>query len=79
MTAIRKVDDVILVNIRPIGPPYQVSAIGDPDSLGDDFLIGSGGNWLRYIATECGIFFDIVAHESLTLPGGSASLQVAQL
>jgi uncharacterized protein YlxW (UPF0749 family) len=79
MTAIRKVDDVILVNIRPIGPPYQVSAIGDPDSLGDDFLIGSGGNWLRYIATECGIEFDIVTHESLTLPGGSASLQVAQL
>lgn len=78
MTAIRAVDDVILVNIRPIGPPYQVSAIGDPDSLGNDFLIGPGGNWLRQIATDCGIRFDIVTHESLTLPGGSASLQVAQ-
>lgn len=77
-TAIRSVDDVILVNIRPIGPPYQVSAIGDPDSLGNDFVVGPGGNWLRSIGTDCGIRFDIVAHESLTLPAGSASIQVAR-
>ncbi len=78
LTAIRSVDDVILVNIRPVGPPYVVRAIGDPQALEIDFVDGSGGQWLRSIYLDCGIQSTITADPSLTLPGGSASLQAAQ-
>jgi uncharacterized protein YlxW (UPF0749 family) len=78
LTAIRSVDNVILVNIRPQGPPYVVRAIGDPQALEVDFVDGPGGNWLRSIYLDCGIQSTITAEPSLTLPGGSASLQVAE-
>lgn len=78
LTAIRSVDDVILVNIRPLGPPYVVRAIGDPQALEIDFVDGPGGQWLRSIYLDCGIQSTITAVPSLTLPGGSASLQVAE-
>lgn len=78
ITAIRSVNDVILVNMRPVGAPYLVSAIGDPQTLAQDFSDGPGGTWLRYSASNFGIRFSIEYHESLTLPGGAASLQVAR-
>ena len=78
LTAIRSVDDVVLVNIRPVGPPYLIRAIGDPQALEIDFVDGTGGSWLRSIYLDCGIQSTITSDSSLTLPGGSASLQVAE-
>lgn len=77
-TGIRSVDDVILVNIRPIGAPYVVSAIGAAETLAQDFFDGPGGRFLTDIASQFGIQFSIESRESLTLPGGAASLEVAQ-
>lgn len=78
LTAMRAVNDVILVNIRPIAPPYVISAIGDPQRLAGDFLDGPGGKYLQQIFQSCGIQFTIENRESLRLPRGAASLQVAQ-
>ena len=77
LTAMRSVNDVILVNIRPIAPPYVISAIGDPQGLAGDFLDGPGGKYLQQIFQSCGIQFTIDNRESLRLPRGAASLQVA--
>lgn len=77
LTAIRQADNVILVNIRPLGPPYVVRAIGEPDSMLRDFSEGSGGTWLEIVA-QAGIRYTIEGEESLRLPGSAASLQVAE-
>lgn len=79
LSAIRRVEDVILVNRRPVAPPYEVRAIGDPRTLGPEFSAGSGGAWLRTANAQGGIHSDITTIESLTLPSGNASLDYAQL
>ncbi len=79
LSAIRRVEDVILVNRRPVAPPYEVRAIGDPRALGQRFADGSGGVWLRTANAHGGIRYDITTSESLTLPSGNASLDYAQL
>lgn len=78
LTAIRAVNEVVLVNSRPVAAPYQLSAIGNSQTFAGDFAGGSGGQWLRTIHNQCGIRFSIEIHQSLRLPGGAASLQVAE-
>lgn len=78
MTAIRSANDVILVNFRPLDPPYEVRAVGDSRTLGSRFLEGPGGEWLLDASTTAGIQFDIRNVDSLTLPAASAVLRLAQ-
>lgn len=59
LTAIRSVQDVILVNYTPIVGPYEVTAIGDPRTLPTDFLRSSGGQWLQAVSLSAGIDFSI--------------------
>ncbi len=77
-TAIRSVNDVILVNMRPLQSPYVVTAIGDPDVLGSEFVNGPGFRWLAESESLYGIQYEIEAHESLNLPGGAPSVEVAR-
>ncbi|MGH8841008.1 MAG: DUF881 domain-containing protein [Jiangellaceae bacterium] len=78
MTAIRSANDVILVNFRPLEPPYEVRAVGDSRTLGSRFLEGSGGQWLLDASSTAGIQFDIRNDDSLTLPAARAALRLAQ-
>ena len=78
LTAIRSANDVILVNFRPLSPPYEVSAIGDSRTLGSRFLEGPGGEWLLAAANTAGIQFDVRSDGSLTLPAASAALRLAE-
>jgi uncharacterized protein YlxW (UPF0749 family) len=78
LTAIRSANDVILVNFRPLNPPYEVSAIGDARTLGSRFLEGSGGAWLLAASSTAGIQFDVRNEQSLTLPAASAALRLAE-
>ncbi len=77
LTAIRSAQDVIQINYRPMNAPYEVSAIGDPRSLARDFGDGSGGVWLREVASKSGIRYDVDSDESLTLPAGNTPLTIA--
>jgi uncharacterized protein YlxW (UPF0749 family) len=73
LTAIRSVQDTILVNYNPVIGPYQVDAIGDPRTLATGFLRSSGGQWLQAVNLSAGIRFSIdsVGDDTL-LPGEPA-------
>ena len=43
VSAIRSAGEAILVDYRPLSPPYRISAIGDPDTLQTRFSDGPGG------------------------------------
>ncbi|HSK26575.1 MAG TPA: DUF881 domain-containing protein [Jiangellales bacterium] len=78
LTAIRSANDVVLVNYRPLRPPYEVVAVGDPRTLPSRFVDGPGGGWLQAISGAHGITFDIRTEEELTVPAsGGATLRHA--
>lgn len=70
LSAIRSVQEVVLVNYDPVVSPYEVLAIGDPRTLATDFLRSSGGRWLQAINLSAGIGFTIDAMtDGALLPG----------
>lgn len=78
LTAVRSAGDAILVAYRPLSPPYEVLAIGDPDDLEVDFVDGPGGRWFNTLK-GFGIQFSVSAEDNLRLPGASAvTLRVAE-
>jgi uncharacterized protein YlxW (UPF0749 family) len=75
LSAIRSARDVVSVNYRPISPPYEISAIGDPRTLATKFAEGSGGDWLQTISSLHGIRYEVRNHDELTLPAASVRLR----
>jgi uncharacterized protein YlxW (UPF0749 family) len=59
LTAIRSVQETILVNYEPVVGPYVVRAVGDPRTLPTDFLRSSGGQWLQAVNLSAGLRFSI--------------------
>lgn len=70
LTAVRSAGDAILVAYRPLSPPYEILAIGDPDDLEVDFVDGPGGRWFHTLQ-GFGIRFTVTAQKDLHLPGAS--------
>jgi uncharacterized protein YlxW (UPF0749 family) len=68
-SAIRYAGQAILVDFRPLVPPYVVSAIGDPSTLQTRFAAGSGGAYLQALRDNYGIRAGIVSPANLELPG----------
>jgi uncharacterized protein YlxW (UPF0749 family) len=78
-SAIRAAGEAILVDYRPLEPPYRVTAIGNPQELRAGFSQGASGLALRTLADTYGIRFDIVDSEQLEVPAGSVTvLRVAR-
>jgi uncharacterized protein YlxW (UPF0749 family) len=78
-SAIRSAGEAILVDYRPLEPPYRVTAVGDPDQLRAGFAQGASGLALRTLADTYGLRFDIAESDELVLPAGSATvLRVAR-
>jgi uncharacterized protein YlxW (UPF0749 family) len=71
LTAIRSAGDAILVAYRPLSPPYEVSAVGDPKQLQIDFVDGPGGRWFRVLQDNYGIGFNVTRAEDLQLPAAA--------
>jgi uncharacterized protein YlxW (UPF0749 family) len=78
LSAIRSARDVVSINYRPISPPYEISAIGDPETLATNFAEGSGGAWLQAISSLHGIRYELHNHDELTLPAASVTLRHAE-
>ena len=71
-SAIRYAGQAILVDFRPLVPPYVVSAIGDPSGLQTRFAAGSAGEYLQALRDNYGVQAAIVSSTDLELPGAGA-------
>lgn len=49
LSAIRSAGEAVLVDFRPLAPPYVVEALGDPDRLRATFVGGFGGSYLQVL------------------------------
>lgn len=72
-SAIRSAAGAILVNYRPLTPPYRVEAIG-PDDLAENFLAGQSAAELRAVSEQFGIGFDAEPAEEVRLPAAVSAL-----
>jgi uncharacterized protein YlxW (UPF0749 family) len=70
-TAIRFAGEAVLVDFRPVTNPYEVSAIGDPDTLSAQFLASPEVGALAVISQTFGLRFDYSEEEELRLPAAS--------
>lgn len=63
---IRQAGEAILVDIRPVGSPYEIVAIG-PDDLADDFRKGYAGQFFETLSARFGISFETAEADDVTL------------
>lgn len=70
-SAIRFAGEAVLVDFRPVMNPYEVRAIGDPDTLSAQFLENPEIGALAAISETFGLRFDFAKEDELTLPAAS--------
>lgn len=73
LSAIRAAGDAVLVDFRPLTPPYVILAVGDPAVLRPRFVAGFGGSYLQ-VLEGYGITSTVRDDDGLDLP---ASVGVA--
>ncbi|GAA4226290.1 DUF881 domain-containing protein [Actinomadura meridiana] len=77
-TAIRAAGKAILVDYRPLGRPYEVTALGDPGRLRDRFTGSAADLRLRDLNKRYRIKYDTHRSSGATLPAaGAVSLRYA--
>jgi uncharacterized protein YlxW (UPF0749 family) len=69
LTAIRSAGEAVLVAYRPLAPPYEIAAVGDPAALEVGFLDSDAGLVLQALEENYGIRSDLRRAEDLDLPG----------
>ena len=69
-TAIREAGGAILVDYRPLSPPYTIDAIGPP-SLGSTFAASETGQLFVTDHQLYGLGFTVDDHQRLTLPSAA--------
>ncbi|MFF1556809.1 DUF881 domain-containing protein [Streptomyces sp. NPDC058279] len=72
LSAIRAAGDAILVDNRPLVPPYEVLAVGDPKRLGTRFQDSEGGQYLHVLQESYGIRSALSSVEDLRLQAASS-------
>lgn len=78
LSAIRFAGQAILVNFRPLVPPYAISAIG-PSTMYADFQKNSGGTYLAGLTKGFGISSAYDARKNLSIPAApSVALNYAR-
>lgn len=68
-TAIRSAGAAILVDFRPLTPPYVLRAIGNPALLPSGFADGAAGRRLASYTSLYGLRFAVTRSDDLSLPG----------
>jgi uncharacterized protein YlxW (UPF0749 family) len=71
LSAIRFAGEAILVDFRPLNPPYVITSIGDPARLPRDFTNGPGGAYLSTLKSSYGIQVDTSPRGSVTVPAAT--------
>ena len=70
-TAIRAAGDAILVDYRPLSPPYEVTALGGT-RLDETFGDSPAGRHFRTLRDQFGIRFDVHSERAVRLPAAAA-------
>ncbi|MEO3823881.1 DUF881 domain-containing protein [Actinomadura sp. B10D3] len=73
-TAIRTAGEAILVDYRPLGGPYEVTALGDPGRLRDAFAGSAADRRLDALKERYGIRYDVRRTPRAQLPAAGTSL-----
>ncbi|MEU3047435.1 DUF881 domain-containing protein [Streptomyces sp. NPDC006984] len=68
LSAIRAAGDAVLVDNRPMVPPYAVLAVGDGGNLASAFQDSADGQYLQLLKEDFGIRTRITAEERVRLP-----------
>ncbi len=68
LSAIRAAGDAILVDNKPLAPPYMVLAVGDGQRLSTRFQDSSDGLYLHALQENFGIRTSISAESDITVP-----------
>ncbi len=68
---IRQAGGAILVDNRPISSPYQILAIGPPNTMAQTFERSSGLRRLRLLETSYGVGVTVSAGDGLAIPAGT--------
>ncbi|MEV6317709.1 DUF881 domain-containing protein [Streptomyces sp. NPDC051776] len=68
LSAIRAAGDAILVDNRPLVPPYTVLAVGDGQRLATDFQNSADGQYLQVLKESYGVRASITAQNDVRLP-----------
>jgi uncharacterized protein YlxW (UPF0749 family) len=69
LSAIRSAGEAILVDFRPLSPPYEVTAVG-PDDMRATFVDGFGGSYLA-VLRDYGIDYAVTDEDELSLPASA--------
>jgi uncharacterized protein YlxW (UPF0749 family) len=67
-SAIRSAGEAILVDLRPLAPPYEVQAIGDPARMQTAFATSAAGRYLSSLEQNHGIQVTVQGADDLTVP-----------
>jgi uncharacterized protein YlxW (UPF0749 family) len=70
-SAIRFAGEAVLVDFEPVTNPYEVSAIGDPETLSTKFLASPEVGALAVISESFGLRFEFAQQDELSLPAAS--------
>jgi uncharacterized protein YlxW (UPF0749 family) len=68
LSSFRNVGIGILVNSRPVNPPYVFDVVGDPDTLPADLLSSSAGAQWYALKNSLGFRFDVKNGGTMSLP-----------
>ena len=66
LSAIRSAGDAVLVDFRPLNPPYEIRAVGSPDTMRTTFVGGFGGSYLQ-VLKGYGISYAVEDRDQMTL------------
>ncbi|MEU6760571.1 DUF881 domain-containing protein [Streptomyces sp. NPDC046685] len=72
LSAIRAAGDAILVDNRPLVPPYEVLAVGDKKRLGTAFQDSADGQYLHVLQESYGIRYTLSPVDEVRLPAASS-------
>ncbi len=72
LSAIRAAGDAILVDNKPLVPPYEVLAVGAKNRLGTEFQDSVDGQYLHVLQENYGIRYSISAEDDVRLPAASS-------
>jgi uncharacterized protein YlxW (UPF0749 family) len=67
LSAIRAAGDAILVDNKPLAPPYTVLAIGDGERLSKAFQDSADGQYLQVLKDDYGIRASVTVQDKLRL------------